>query len=185
MANFDTSFRFFEDKGKIFKYRLKHWRKHAKKSKGFPKKIREDILKKLALPILLFSLFFPVLVNGEDALPEPAFFLDIGVSEEYTQCHWYNGTYWDDIDKMYRTFEEGTTTVHFPAGTTWNYMDATCTSPNLERIATGTGSFFLNKTWTYGELFLAFLSVVFIFLIIFLLVFNFYFEPVLKIRGRQ
>jgi hypothetical protein len=46
-------------------------------------------------------------------------------------------------------------------------------------------SFFLDKSWDYGELFIAFLLILQLFLTIFLIVFSFFFEPVLKIRGKQ
>jgi hypothetical protein len=46
-------------------------------------------------------------------------------------------------------------------------------------------SFFLDKSWDYGELFIAFLLILQLFLTIFLIVFSFFFEPVFKIRGKQ
>ncbi len=58
---------------------------------------------------------------------------------------------------------------------------------SIEQInATNSSStFWLSKTWDYGELFIAFLMVLQLFFIIFFIVFNFFFEPVGKIRGKQ
>jgi hypothetical protein len=58
---------------------------------------------------------------------------------------------------------------------------------SIEQInaTNSTSTFWLSKTWDYGELFIAFLMVLQLFLIIFLIVFSFFFEPVIKVRGKK
>jgi hypothetical protein len=68
------------------------------------------------------------------------------------------------------------------------YVDYDITlNSSIEQInaTNSTSTFWLSKTWDYGELFIAFLMVIQLFLIIFLIVFSFFFEPVFKIRGRK
>jgi hypothetical protein len=68
------------------------------------------------------------------------------------------------------------------------YVDYDLTlNSSIEQInATNSSStFWLDKSWDYGELFIAFLLVLILFFIIFFIVFNFFFEPVIKIRGKQ
>lgn len=54
-----------------------------------------------------------------------------------------------------------------------------------ETIENASGTFYIDKTWSYGDLFIAFLLIIGILLFIFIIIFSFFFEPVFKIRGRQ
>lgn len=67
----------------------------------------------------------------------------------------------------------------------WSYADSTCTDPTIQNVLSGTSTFYLDKTWSYGDLLISFLLLVSILLFIFLIIFSFFFEPVFKIRGRQ
>jgi hypothetical protein len=93
-------------------------------------------------------------------------------NESFLNCSWFNVVDFQG--------NEPTSTTDF-----WNFKNATCSSAVVEKINDATSSFFLIKSWDYGELLMAFLMILFFFLVIFILIFNFFFEPVFKIRGKQ
>ncbi len=126
----------------------------------------------LIITLLSFSkitIIRPVSAQTALSLPE---INTLTASSTWTQCHFFSP----------RTYDNASPTT--PAQT-WNFADATCTEPTIQNFTIGTSTFFLNKTWTYGELFISFLLIIIILFVIFLIIFNFYFEPVFKIRGRQ
>lgn len=106
-------------------------------------------------------------------------FLAMGQTTSFLNCHWSNAV-------------DNRGDPPFDVNTPFQFTDATCSLPsisleNIEKIdATNSSStFFLDKSWDYGELLIVFLMILFFFLLIFILVFNFFFEPVFKIRGRK
>jgi len=132
------------------------------------------------LPVLLLILFFSFLpYNPLFAQLLPSELPSSASSTDYAICNFYNR----------RTFNDSVPTSKSDF---WQYTNATCTFPTiyttstsatLNFVATSNASFWLDKKWDYGELFIAFLLVLNILLNIGLLVFNWFFEPVFKIRG--
>ncbi|MCJ7619397.1 MAG: hypothetical protein MUP64_04160 [Anaerolineae bacterium] len=131
---------------------------------------------KFPLIAILITIFLPVLVMGQEPLPEPLpqLLYIAPNNESFLNCSWFN-----PVDYA---GNEPTTKQDI-----WNFKNATCSSAVVEKIenANSTSSFFLIKGWDYGQLFVVFLMILFFFLLIFILVFNFFFEPVFKIRGRK
>jgi len=125
------------------------------------------------------TIFFPFLVKGQELLPEPlpeplpvAQF--VNPEESLLNCHWFNAVDFQGNQPLTKQ-------------DIWQFKDATCTSEVIEKIndTNSTSSFFLIKGWDYGQLLMVFLTILFFFLLIFILVFNFFFEPVFKIRGKK
>jgi len=118
--------------------------------------------------IAIFLPFGIVKAQLQSPFGEPT----ITSTSTWQECHFFNP----------RTFDNATPSI---PSQNWNYTDATCTSPTLQNIISGTSTFYLEKSWDYGELFIAFLLVIIILFLIFKIVFDFFFEPVIKIRGKQ
>lgn len=148
--------------------------------------------------IFLLLLFFPFFALSQEPLPEPepepepvvepfSFGESITITSTSTwfECQFLSPTYWDNTDNKFRELSSGTNPVHFAQQQSWFYARATCTSPALQNIASGTTSFYLEKVWDYGQLFLAFLLILFILFYFAGSIFKFFFENFIRIKRKN
>ncbi|MCJ7786771.1 hypothetical protein MUP06_00950, partial [Patescibacteria group bacterium] len=69
----------------------------------------------------------------------------------------------------------------------WSYQQVQCTTtdPSLTLIASGTESFYLKQSWTYGELFIAFFIIGWTLTKLAMSVYNFLFTGIIRIKRKK
>ena len=142
--------------------------------KNYFRKVKKLNLLYLLPALLLIFIFSPrpysPLLAQLGSIPPPSV-------NDYQACQFFNPKVWDN-DKGWQNFASST-----PDKTPASFFNATCSVATMEYTATSGASFWLDKKWDYGELFIAFLLVLNLIIEIGLLVFSWFFEPVFKIRG--
>lgn len=106
----------------------------------------------------------------------------------YINCEFSEPVYWHRQTETLKPL-----TPNLPAGENWNFKNITCETEesdnpgpkNLVLIKTPQGDFWLNKSWTFGELFISFFLVVFLFIIISKSIWGFFYPQIVKIKKKN
>lgn len=153
--------------------------------------------------LFVASLFFPIFTLAQEEIPipeitEPGLVLPLtfsggATSTFITTCQFSNPIYWDSTDRVFRNLVSPPAPPHYNQLQNWNFLNISCTTTDPEPTSTdpyiyisnGTTGFYLNQSWDYGTLLIAFFLFLGILAIITERIFFFFFNKFTSITREK